>query len=477
MRSMQSSLTIEAGLHIADTAIFSIASRHLSTIEIVVLEGVLQGKKYSEIAVDSGYSSEYLKNNVGPKLWKLLSASLGEKVGKKNLMAALTRQNQRVTANSRPSTGIVETVTSSAKSSNIHAPQPLSEVELESPKKLALPDSLFYIKRPPIEEACCRELEEPGTLIRIKAPSQMGKTSLMLFCLAHARRLGYRTVTLSLQRADRAILTDLDRFLRWFCTTVSHQLSFPEQPIGENWNDLYGSKSNCTDYFEKCILSQEDLPLILALDQVDEIFSRPIIADDFFGLLRSWYEEADYGNANSELWQKLRVLIVHSTEIYVPLEINRSPFNVGLIVDLPPFNRQQISDLALLHRVKLSENQLDDLTRLLGGHPYMVRLILFYLSQRIVDWQEFIETAATDAGIYANHLHRHLEYLKKHPKLTGAYQRVVATDDLVELDQTSAFKLNSMGLVVLQGNTVTNSCDLYKYYFRDQLKSLLESSQ
>ncbi|MEO1295975.1 MAG: hypothetical protein AAFW75_09260, partial [Cyanobacteria bacterium J06636_16] len=65
---MQSSLTTEAGLRIVDTAVFSVTSRHLSTIESIVLEGVLQGQKYGEIAAESGYSSEYLKNNVGPKL-------------------------------------------------------------------------------------------------------------------------------------------------------------------------------------------------------------------------------------------------------------------------------------------------------------------------------------------------------------------------------------------------------------------------
>ena len=475
MCGMQSSLTTEAGLRIADTAIFSITSRHLNTIEIVVLEGVLQGKKYGEIAADSGYSSEYLKNNVGPKLWKLLSASLGEKVGKKNLIAVLTRQSQAIRVNLRCSTDLKQPLTLLANTSNIRVTQPLPEVDVESPKKLALPDSVFYIKRPPIEENCCKKLEEPGTLMRIKAPNQMGKTSLMLFCLAHARRLGYRAVTLSLQRADRATFADLDRFLRWFCTSISHQLSAPDQPIDENWHELYGSKSNCTNYFERCVLSQSDSPLILALDQVDEILARPIIADDFFSLLRSWYEEANYGNSNSELWQRLRILIVHSTEVYASLDTNHSPFNVGLTVNLPPFTREQVIDLALLHALELAENQLDELMKLLNGHPYMVRLALFSLSQRMIDWEKFAETVVTDAGIYANHLHRQVEYLKAHPELADAYQQVVKTDRLVELDQTSAFKLSRMGLVTLQGNSVTNSCDLYRRYFETQLKNLLPS--
>lgn len=473
MHHMPSSFTTEAGLRIADTAVFSIASRHLSTVEVIVLVGVLQGKKYSEIAAESGYSSEYLKNNIGPKLWKLLSESFSEKISKKNLVAVLTRRNQVLESTSKHSVELQEIDSSRLINPKIHVTQSLPKIELESPEKLTLSDSKFYTKRPPVEENCCSKLAEPGTLIRIKAPNQMGKTSLMLFCLAYARKHDYRTVTLSLQRADSTAFTDLDRFLRWFCTALSHQLNLSVQSVDENWNELYGSKSNCTSYFEDFLLSQSDSPLVLALDQVDEIFSRPSIADDFFSLLRSWYEEANYGNANSKLWQRLRVLMVHSTEIYVPLETNRSPFNIGVTVNLPPFTKDQVGDLVLRHQLELSESQLDDLMRLLGGHPYMVRLALFCLSQKMTDWAEFVQMAVTDAGIYANHLHRHLKYLQERPELAEAYQYVVKTDDVVELEQTSAFKLNSMGLVTLQGNAVISSCDLYRHYFGEQLKNAL----
>lgn len=470
---MHHSLTTEVGLQIADNAVFSITSRHLSTIEVVILEGVLQGKKYGEIALDSGYSPEYLKNNVGPKLWKLLSESFGEKVNKKNVVAVLARQHQAPELSLRSVRKQNDTPFSPKSHSAISFPKPLPEVQLESPKKLTSPDSVLYMKRPPIEERCCRKLEEPGALVRIKAPKQMGKTSLMLFCLAHARSQGYRTVTLSLQRADRVTFTDLDKFLQWFCTAIGHQFGLPSQSVGENWNALYGSKSNCTNYFEDCLLSQTDVPLILALDQVDEVFPHAAIADDFFSLLRSWYEESSYGNANSQLWQKLRLLIVHSTEAYVPLEVNRSPFNVGLTIALPPFTQDQVSDLARRHKLTLSDSQIDDLIKLLGGHPYMVRLALFHLSQGRDDWEDIFRTATTDAGIYSDHLRRYLRYLQEHPELAAAYQQVIRTDALVEIEQVSAFKLNSMGLVNLQENAVISSCELYRRYFHDQLKSPL----
>jgi hypothetical protein len=43
-------------------------------------------------ASDYRYTPSYLKQDVGPKLWKLLSETLGEQVSKTNFRAAIERQ-------------------------------------------------------------------------------------------------------------------------------------------------------------------------------------------------------------------------------------------------------------------------------------------------------------------------------------------------------------------------------------------------
>ncbi len=47
---------------------------------------------------------------------------------------------------------------------------------------------------------------------------------------------------------------------------------------------------------------------------------------------------------NNPDWQRLRLIIVHSKEVYIPLNINQSPFNVGLGIELPEFNLEQVKD-------------------------------------------------------------------------------------------------------------------------------------
>lgn len=158
----------------------------------------------------------------------------------------------------------------------------------------------------------------------------MGKTSLLSRILQQAKELDYLTVPLSFQLADTAVFADLDKFLRWFCASVGRRLRLPNR-LNDYWDEIFGSKDNCTAYFEEYLLSEIDRPLTLGLDEVDCVFQHPEIAADFFGLLRAWHEEAK----SRDLWKKLRLVVVHSTEVYIPLNINQSPFNVGLPIELP----------------------------------------------------------------------------------------------------------------------------------------------
>jgi len=244
-------------------------------------------------------------------------------------------------------------------------PLPVAEPELQrEPGGAVSLKSGLYVERLPIETDCYQEILQPGSLIRIKAPRQMGKTSLMARILHHAKEQGYHAIPLSLQRADSQLLGNLDQFLRWFCEQVGRRLKRLNQ-LEEYWIG-YGSKDKCTAYFEECLLEEIDQPLVLGLDEVDRVFPHRAIADDFFALLRSWYEGARYGDFSSELWEKLRLVVVHSTEVYVPLDINQSPFNVGKNVELPEFSTEQVLDLAGRYGLNWTTTQVEELTQLVG---------------------------------------------------------------------------------------------------------------
>jgi hypothetical protein len=278
---------------------------------------------------------------------------------------------------------VANTVTISRTLPLSNPPSPAAEPEL--PQGQVRLDSAFYVDRVPWEAQCYKEILQPGTLIRIKAPRQMGKTSLMARILDRAKEKGYRTVPLSFQHADAAAFTNLNELLRWFCNKITRKLRLRHQ-VDDYWTDTYGSKDNCTAYFEDCLLPDSNQPLVLGLDEVDRVFQYPKIADDFLGLLRAWYEEAGYGDSDSELWSKLRLVVVHSTEVYIPLNVNQSPFNVGLPIELSEFSAQQVAELARRHGLNWEMDWVKKLMKIVGGHPYLVRVALYHIAQNIANF-------------------------------------------------------------------------------------------
>ncbi len=334
----------------------------------------------------------------------------------------------------------------------------------------------FYIERGPCAAQCYQEILKPGALIRIKAPQQMGKTLLIERVLSQARAQGYQTLTLSFELADSTVFTDLRKFSQWFCASISQYLSLHNK-LDEHWDDIFGCNSNTTAYFKNYLLLKIDSPLVVALDKVDLVFERQEIADDFCRLLRGWYDQARRGDRNSTIWKKLRLLVVHSTEVYSSLDINHSPLaGVGLVVELQEFSPEQVQDLARRHSLDWSATQVERLMAMVGGHPHLVQLAFDHIKHRGITLEQILQTAPTEAGIYSNHLRRHLGTLQQHPKLAAAFREVVKTDSWVKIESDRVFKLHSMGLVKLQGNEVMPRCDLYRQYFRVRLESMDEHS-
>ena len=338
-----------------------------------------------------------------------------------------------------------------------------NEVSYENPEGSMGIDSGFYIHSP-YEERCYEEIKKEGALIRIKSPRNMGKSSLMVRVLAQAKQLGYRTVTLNLDLANQKLFDDLDKYMQWFCASVGKQLGVRVK-VEDDWDEIFGANDNSTDYFEKHLLEGAEQPLVVAIDNFDRVFKYPDLETDFCGLLRGWHERS----RSIKLWGKLRFVIVYSLEPYSLKDINQSPFNVGLLIELGEFTPAQVQALVALHGLKWAEPAVGQLMALIGGHPYLVRSALYYIAVGDLTLEEFLKTAPTESGIYRSHLVGHLRTLEKNPVLGAAMKTVVLSETPVRLDSEAGFKLDSMGLVVRVNNQVQPRCRLYRQYFRDRL--------
>ncbi|MDX2217135.1 MAG: AAA-like domain-containing protein [Oculatellaceae cyanobacterium bins.114] len=333
-------------------------------------------------------------------------------------------------------------------------------------------NSCFYIERPPIEGQAYAEISKPGSLIRIKASRRMGKSSLMLRLINRALALEYKVATIDFREADAAIFEHPDKFFRWLCKFTTRQLNLPLK-LDDYWDESVGSKVSCTLYFEGHLLPHLNCPLVLLLNEVSRIFEYPTIAREFLPLLRFWYEQA----RQVTIWQQLRPVVLHSTEIYIALSLHQSPFNVGLSLQLFPFTYKQIMQLAEQYKLFPKPAEIEMLLHLTGGQPYLVQLAFYHICDRQLSLKTILESATSPHGIYGEHLQSQAIALQQRPELLKAFQLVNSVDGWFFLEPMVACQLDSMGLVRMNGVECQVSCQLYRQYFKQSQWFLGQSSE
>ncbi|MCU0537601.1 MAG: AAA-like domain-containing protein [Hydrococcus sp. Prado102] len=445
-----------------------LSPERIGTTERFIVSHSLLGYKYQEMANISSYTTSYIKE-LGSQLWQDLSTAIGERITKKNLHLLLKQYNNKINQDY----SVREQLSSEIKAQ-------LSQLRgelLQFPNDALPLDSPCYVKHSLIEDQIYTELQQPGCLIRVKAPKHFGKTSLLHRLSSFATQQEYKSVYLNFQEADETIFTSLNQFLRWFCINITTQLVLPPD-LNNYWDEDIGSKVSCRVYFEKYLFPQLDCPVVLLLDEVNRIFEHPNIALDFLPMLRSWHERAK----NVQAWQKLRIVVAHETEIYVPLRLNQSPFNVGLPIALPPFTIAQVQELATCYGLDWHNNLGIEnamlLQAMVGGHPYLTHLAIYYLylHKGEIALEQLLETAPTQSGIYRHHLQNYLVMLENEPDLKAAFEQVVMANESVQLNALTAYKLESLGLIQLKGDVACVSCELYRLYFQQQMFSLRNPS-
>ncbi len=130
--------------------------------------------------------------------------------------------------------------------------------------------SPFYELRS-VEESCYAEIQEPGALIRVKAPRKMGKTSLIKRILARGKKKNFKTVYLNFSLIEKQKMSQQEQFLKSFFDYILLQLSWPNSGERQNFNML-----KLTHQLE-ILLKQIPEGIILALDEIDQLFEYPEI--------------------------------------------------------------------------------------------------------------------------------------------------------------------------------------------------------
>jgi hypothetical protein len=353
-----------------------------------------------------------------------------------------------------------------ANDAALHPPLPQFDPrflkELEVPGGAVKLSDKLYVER----EADARlkdQLTKRGTTTTIRAPRQTGKTSLLMRGMHAARTQDHEVVFFDVQGSGRDRLATLDVFLRGLAEAICDELGIDESLLDQAWQGTRGVSVKLQRLLEKQVLPGLHKPMVLAIDEADSLLQTDFYTD-FFGLLRSWHNR----RATNPEWEKFNLVLIISTEPYLLIaDVNQSPFNVGLRLELSDFTLDQVRDLNTRHGSPVSAGNLPYLMNLLQGHPYLTRRALYALAAEGMSWAEFVRDAPTDQGPFSDHLRHQYWNVRDKPELKQALKEVLNTRRCA--DEVALFRLLQAGLIKGANDNYVCRCGLYELYLKDKL--------
>ena len=414
--------------------------RSLEPIEKLILQASWQGQPYNVIAETSGYANVYVRE-VGARLWQALSEALGTKVTKKTLSLVM-----EATARPLPN-------------------------QLDYPSGPLPLNSSLYVERSEQMQQALAALIHPGCLIRIQGARCMGKTSFLFRLLERGREQNYRLALLSMRQVEPAITQDFDAFADWLIIAIAAQLDLPSQSFQQE-RETRGSRLKLSLGLKK-ILAQLERPLVLAFRDLDSLLVEPSLLATLCSLLTGWQEEA----RRDQTWSKLRLVTSYTHDIDPAGEI---ALHGGLELRLGPINFDQACKLAQAYdwvtipKEGITDSTTTQLTQLMdwvGGHPYLLAIAFYHLSNRR-SLEEVVTNATGSDSIFNSHLRSYLGLLQGQPELAVALRTVVSARGAVSLPSPQGRALEAMGLVSLRSTQAVPYCELYRQYFSHHLRSI-----
>ena len=320
--------------------------------------------------------------------------------------------------------------------------------------------SAFYIQRPADAELNAA-IARGDSIVLVKGPRQIGKTSLLVRGLDQARQVGSRLILTDLQKLAAADFDTVNTFFQALAQLISDQLELDASPR-ENWNSDRAPSSNFERFLRREVLNKIDAHVVWGLDEVDRLFPF-VYRNDVFGMFRAWFNERAI-QPDGPL-SRMTLVMAYATEARLFItDLNQSPFNVGTRLTLDELTIEQAADLNQRYLSPLTDDhQIVRLFDLVGGHPYLIRRALREMKANNLDIDAIEQQANRDDGIFGDHLERMNVALRQDANLTEVVRGLLRGEQCQSPE--SFYRLRSAGVVSGEAPAdMRLRCRLYTLY-------------
>jgi hypothetical protein len=316
---------------------------------------------------------------------------------------------------------------------------------------------------------------------------QMGKSSLRVKTMKRLKEVdGFACAAIDLTDIGSANITPL----QWYAGIINELINtfeLNEKCDIDSWWDKYDQESlSAVNFFgnflRDILLKYVESNIVIFIDEIDSIISLEFKIDDFFALIRSFYNRRV---DNVEYNRLSFVLLGVATPSDLIQDKTRTPFNIGYGVELTGFTFAESQ--ALAKGLSVKTNQPEKLLELIlnwtGGQPFLTQKVCNLVlnssglsEENEEEWLENLIRTNIIENWQAKDDPEHLRTIERRilidekmlGELLDIYQKIYQQGEIVSQNTGEEGKLQLSGLVVKRNNHLQVYNPIYREVFNQQ---------
>jgi len=316
---------------------------------------------------------------------------------------------------------------------------------------------------------------------------QMGKSSLRVQTMKRLKEVDeFACAAIDLTDIGSANITPL----QWYAGIINELINtfeLNEKCDIDSWWDKYDQESlSAVNFFgnflRDILLKYVESNIVIFIDEIDSIISLEFKIDDFFALIRSFYNRRV---DNVEYNRLTFVLLGVATPSDLIQDKTRTPFNIGYGVELTGFTFAESQ--ALAKGLSVKTNQPEKLLELIlnwtGGQPFLTQKVCNLVlnssglsEKNEEEWLENLIRTNIIENWQAKDDPEHLRTIERRilidEKMVGElldiYQKIYQQGEVISQNTGEEGKLQLSGLVVKRNNHLQVYNPIYREVFNQQ---------
>lgn len=296
---------------------------------------------------------------------------------------------------------------------------------------------------------------------------QMGKSSLRVRTMQRLQAEGFICAFIDLTGIGKEDVTAE----KWYAGILQSLVSSCELTKKFNWRnwwrerkDLLSPVQRLSLFVEEILLVEVQQRIFIFVDEIDRVLSQSFSLDDFFALIRFFYNK----RVDNSAYQRLTfALLGVATPSDLIADKTQTPFNIGKAIELHGFQVDEAQPLAkgLEGKVDNPQAVIQEILNWTGGQPFLTQklcnFVVKYAQNESIITAKFIKEIVQTCIIEnwesldePEHLKtirdRILRNEQKAGRLLGIYQEVLQQGEFIADGSQEQTELRLSGLVVRQ---------------------------